>query len=130
MFFEDSINYDPRMKNNIKKLSKQEIKSLKKQFQTLKFNNDFNLVYESQVPNTGIVLLNGELALFKKKKLQSTVKPGNMLGVYELLNNEPVEHGCMVIGNSELIMIQKSDILAALDDKESELYGILKENIS
>jgi CRP-like cAMP-binding protein len=118
------------MNNTIIKLTKHEIKILKKKFQSLKFNNDFNLVYESQVPNTGFVLLNGELEIFKKKKVFSTVKPGNMLGVYELLNNAPVDHGCKVMGNSELIMIQKSDILAALDDKNSELYDILTKDIA
>lgn len=118
------------MNNKIKKLTQLQIKNLKKQFQSLKFSNDFDLVYESQVPNTGIVLLNGELALFQKKKIKSMIKPGNMLGVYELLNNEPVSHGCKVIGNSELIMIQKSDILDALSDEESDLYAILKDNIN
>ena len=118
------------MIGNIKKLTNEEIKTLKTKFQLLKFNSDFNLVYESQIPNTGIVLVSGELALLKKKKIRSTIEPGSMLGVYELLNNCPTDHGCMVFGNTELIMIQKSDILAALEDKGSDIYEILKEKIS
>jgi len=118
------------MNNSIKKLTPLQIKALKKKFQILKFNNDFNLVYESQVPNTGIVLLQGKLALIKKKKIQATIQPGSMLGVHELLNNEPVNQGCKVMGNSELIMIQKSDLIEALDDKNSDLYDILIERIS
>ena len=118
------------MNEKIKKLSSEQIKFLKKKFQSLKFNNDFNLVYESQVPNTGIVLIDGEINLIRKKKSLSLNKPGIMLGVYELLNNLPTAHGCMVLGNTELIMIQKSDLMEALSDKDSELYHIIKEDIS
>ncbi len=117
------------MKDGIIKLTLQQIRLLKKQFQPLIFNNDFNLVYESHVPNTGIVLINGELALLQKKKIFTTIKPGNMLGVRELINNKPVETGCMVMGKSELILIQKTDLLDALADNKSELYAILKGHI-
>lgn len=129
MFYLTLIYYDQGMKDNITKLTAQQIRLLKKQFQPLIFNNDFNLVYESQIPNTGIVLINGELALFKKKKVFTKIKPGNMLGLRELINNEPVDTGCRVMGNSELILIQKSDILDALADTKSELYAIFKEHI-
>jgi CRP-like cAMP-binding protein len=117
------------MKNNIKKLSSQELNTLRKKFRPMKFLSDFFLVYESHIPNTGIVLLNGELALTKKKKTKEVIGPGNMLGVYELLNNHPADLGCQVKSNSELIMIQKSDLMDALADKSSELYAIIKENI-
>ena len=117
------------MKDNIIKLTLQQIRLLKKQFQPLIFNNDFNLVYESQVPNTGIVLVNGELALLQKKKIFTKIKPGNMLGVRELIDNRPVGTGCMVMGNSELILIQKTDLLNALSDRRSELYSILAGHI-
>jgi CRP-like cAMP-binding protein len=117
------------MQNKIKNLTKQEIKLLKKHFQILKFNTSFDLVYESQIPNTGIVLLNGELALFKKKKVKFTVRPGSMLGVHMLLNNQTSELGCRIKENSEIIIIHKSDIIEALANKDSELYELLKENL-
>jgi hypothetical protein len=118
------------MKNNIKKLTLGQIRFLKKKYESVTFNSDFHLVYETQIPNTGIVLLNGEINLIRKKKSQTLAIPGIMLGVYELLNNIPVGHGCKVMENSELIMLQKSDILEALNDEESKLYEIIKENVS
>ena len=86
-------------------------------------------MYESHVPNTGIVLLDGEIALYKKKRIKLSVPPGSMLGIYHLFKNEPSEHACKVSENSELILIQKSDIMDALSDEDSELYAILKETI-
>lgn len=118
------------MKNNFKKLTLSQIKFLKKKFESIIFNSDFNLIYETQIPNTGIVLLSGELNLLRKKKKESVIVPGAMLGVHELLHNIPSSHGCMVLGNSELIMLQKSDILEAITDEESKLYEIIKENVS
>lgn len=114
------------MKKLIKRLTKKEIDFLKEKFQSLKFNNDFQLVYESQVPNTGIVLIEGTMALLKKKKVQETLLPGSMVGVKELIHNEPLPLGCKIMGNSELIMLQKSEILEAINDKDNELYAIIR----
>lgn len=117
------------MRQKLKELSKKEIKLLKKHFQILKFNSDFDIVYESQIPNTGIVLLHGELALFKKNKIQFSVRPGTMLGVSLVFHNEPSNLRYELKGNSEIIIIHKSDIVDALSDKSSELYAILKETV-
>jgi len=117
------------MKKRIKRLTSEEISILKGRYNPLRFINEFDLVYESQVPNTGIVLLEGEIALCKKRKIHETILPGCLIGVYELINNEPVKLGCKVKSNAELIMIQKSEILDALNDKDPELYEIIKENL-
>jgi CRP-like cAMP-binding protein len=117
------------MKKNIKRLSSRELMTLKSKFLPLKFHSDFDLVYESHIPNTGFVLLNGEINLMKKKKTKEVIGPGNMLGVYELLNDHPADLGCKVKRNSELLLIQKSDLMEALADTESDLYAIIKENI-
>ena len=117
------------MNEKLKVLSTKQIKFLKKKFEPLKFNADFHLVYESQVPNTGIVLLTGELNFFRKKKVQSLIKSGVIFGIYELINNVPMLHGCRVLENSELIILQKSDLLAAMTDENSELFEIIKDHI-
>jgi signal-transduction protein with cAMP-binding, CBS, and nucleotidyltransferase domain len=113
------------MKKNIKKLTSQELAILKKHFKPIKFNHSFNLVYEEQVPNTGIVLLDGGLDILRKKKVEESIAPGNLLGLHQLLHNEPVKRGCQIRKDSEVIMIQKSDVLEALEDEDSELYPIL-----
>ena len=117
------------MNAKIKTLSHQQVKFLKKKFVPLKFNADFHLVYESQIPNTGIVLLDGEINFIHKRKKLSHVGKGLIFGIYELLNNIPSMHGCLVLGNSELIMIQKSDLLDAMVAKNCELFEIIKDHI-
>jgi CRP-like cAMP-binding protein len=118
------------MKSDIIKLTPKQIKFLRRDFELLKFTSDSDLVYELQIPNTGIVLISGELSLFQKSKIHTTIQPGHLLGVKAIINSEPVEHGCKVTGDSELILLHKGDIMKALSDKDSELYAIIKEKIS
>jgi hypothetical protein len=117
------------MKKKIKKLTQDEIQFLRERFNSLRFENAFDLVYESQIPNTGIVLLDGQINLLKRKKIHSTIEPGTLLGITNIINNEPSQLGCKVLGNSELIMLNKSEILEALNDKDPELYAIIKESV-
>ena len=118
------------MYKKIIKLSSKEIKSLKRKFSSLKFKATFDLIYETQIPNSGILLLDGELKLLKRKKVSSTISPGHIIGIYEMMNNEPAKNGCIVMENSELIMLHKTDIMEALSDKNSDLYGIIKDTLS
>lgn len=117
------------MKYLIRELSLRETNLLKKHFQSLVFNFDFDLVYESQVPNIGVVLLNGNISFMKKKKVQFSASPYSMMGISMLLKNEPSEYSYRIMGNSEVIIIQKSIILEVLSDKDSELYTILRETV-
>jgi len=68
--------------------------------------NECDLLYEQQVPNTGIVLIKGQLTLLKKKKIEKEISAGGMIGVYNLINNNPSSVTCKVQGDSELIMLQ------------------------
>lgn len=116
------------MKKNIKKLSQHEVELLRRRFEPLRFNHSCELVYEQQVPNTGIVLLSGEIALMKRRKVQATVGPGTMLGVDLVAQNQPSRVGCKVSKDAELIMLNRSEILEALNEKDPELYAIIKED--
>jgi CRP-like cAMP-binding protein len=115
------------MKGKARKLTSREIKILRENYQSIRFNSDFDLVYESHVPNTGIVLIEGQIALLKRKKIQGTLEAGTLIGVQEMIDNEPVSMGCKVMGNSELILLNKSEVLTALNDRNSELYAIIME---
>lgn len=103
---------------------------LKSYFEPLTFNNSFDLVYEKQVPNTGVVLLGGELELVRHNQVTDKIGPGCMVGLQQLINNEPVKSGCKVKENSVLLMIQKTDIVEALQDAKSELHRIFSAGLN
>lgn len=110
----------------LRKLSDAEIDLLKKNYEVLEFKKDFDLVYESQIPSAGIVFLEGEMHLLKRKKLRLALEPGTILGIKNLLQDEPSNLGCKILGLTKLILIPRSDILSLIKDSSSELYRILK----
>lgn len=114
------------MKKKIKKLTIDELDILKSMFNTMSFSKAFNLVYEKQIPNTGIALVSGEIHLCRKSKILEIITPGCLLGVHYILNNEPVSLSCKVAENSNIILINKPDLLAAIEDDESDLHKIIK----
>lgn len=113
------------MKTKMKILNTEEIELLKKHFSPLKFNSPFNLVYEQQIPNTGVVLLSGKIELYKKNKIE-TIQPGTMLGVHQILNDEPVKQGCKIKENTEVLLLEKSDILKLGEKTEDQVSKIFK----
>lgn len=99
------------MMDKLTPLSPTDIEILKKDFEVLTFANDFELVYENQVPCTGIALLEGHIEIFKDSKIISIVDAPNLLGIIQLLGGIPVKYGCRVKAKSKIILLGKSDIL-------------------
>ncbi len=114
------------MKKKLKKLTADQLSALKSQFSSLLFSNPFHLVYENQIPNTGVILIDGEAHLTRRNKGLLRLEPGSMVGVHELVHNEPVKYGCQIKENAEVILLQKSDVLNALSDEESLLHQVMK----
>lgn len=110
----------------LRKLSDVEIELLKESYEVLEFKNDFDLVYEAQIPAGGIVFLEGEMHLLKRKKLRLALEPGTLLGIKNVLQDEPSNLGCKILGFTKLILIPRSDLLSLIKDRTSELYRILK----
>jgi signal-transduction protein with cAMP-binding, CBS, and nucleotidyltransferase domain len=116
------------MKKKMKKLNDRIISLLRSKYQPVRFNSDFDLVYENQIPNTGIVLLEGEAALIHRKKELEKIEPGSHFGIHELVHDEPVKYGCQVKGNSEVILLPKSEVFSALNDQENPLHEIIQND--
>jgi hypothetical protein len=114
------------MNKKMKLLNSLQMSTLKKKFGVLHFRYEFDLIYENQIPNTGIALVNGEIILNKKSKTVMKIKPGFLMGIHELINSEMVKLGCKVSADSEIIIINKSDILSAFEDDETEIMEILR----
>lgn len=113
------------MSKEIVKLSEAVIETLKGLQQPLFFQNDFDLVYESQVPSVGIVFLQGEVKLLKKRKVLDSLPTGSMIGIHNLINNTPFPMGVKICKNSSVLMLEKSTLLEALNQKSGILYQII-----
>jgi signal-transduction protein with cAMP-binding, CBS, and nucleotidyltransferase domain len=102
------------------------VQLLKQTFEVLHFTHDFDVVYEHQIPNTGVILLEGEIELTKRSKVLKKILPFTLLGIHYLLNNKQVSMGCKVKKDSTIIMIGKSELMSILEDSQSKLFNIFK----
>ncbi len=115
------------MKKNISKLTEHQITILKENHEIHSIQNDCDLVYEKQIPNTGIALIDGEIELTKKSKTLEKITSGSLLGIHQLINQEPSKVGCKVKKDSKIILLGKSEILDSLKDTKSKLFHLIKD---
>ncbi len=113
------------MKIQIQMIETLDLDTLKSHFETITFSSEFDLVYEKQIPNIGIILVDGEINLLNKRNHIELKSPGSIIGLQNLLNNIPFKFKCRVKKNSQLILLPKSEIIKILDEKSSELYKII-----
>lgn len=114
------------MSENVNLLDENEIAALEKDFETLTFQNDFDLVYENQVPNTGIALIEGQIDLIKNSKVRESIHQRSLIGITQLMKQVPVEFGFRVKAKSRIILLGKSDILGFEQNKKSKLHSLFK----
>jgi signal-transduction protein with cAMP-binding, CBS, and nucleotidyltransferase domain len=115
------------MKKKINKLTEEDIILLKETHDILSFPNDYDLVYEKQIPKAGIALIDGEIELTKNSKCLEKIAAGNLLGIHHLINQEPVKVGCKIKKDSKVIMLGKSEVLECLRNTKSKLFQLIKQ---
>jgi signal-transduction protein with cAMP-binding, CBS, and nucleotidyltransferase domain len=113
------------MMKKVTTLNSTELQLLTENCEVLTFKNDFDLVYENQVPCAGIALIQGEIEIIRKSKVEYVVKEGHLIGVSQILSHEPMEFGCRVKGKSKVVLLGRSDILNFSKNKKSKLFPLL-----
>ena len=108
-------------------LNEIQIKELKENHEVLLIPDDFDIVYEKQIPNAGIALIDGEIELTKRSKFFESIKSGSLIGIYQLIHQEPIKVGCKVKKDSKIILLGRSEILDSLKDSKSILFHLIKD---
>lgn len=113
------------MNKDIIALTPEEISNFQKAHSPLTFKNECDLIYESHIPHAGIILIQGELKLIKRKKVLRTLPFGSVIGLHHLINNTPLSMGVKISKNSSVILINKSHILESLSSKSGIIYELI-----
>lgn len=115
------------MKENPIELSAEEITTIINDFGRLRFSNEFDIVYESQVPTAAIILLEGRVDFIKRNKSRGESNCGTLMGIDQLFHDQPVRYGARISAGSELVVIPKSAIMEAVRNESSSLYPVLRK---
>ncbi|MFY7993390.1 MAG: hypothetical protein ACOVP4_08880 [Bacteriovoracaceae bacterium] len=114
------------MKRNDCPVSDEYIDTLKNHFEVICFSNDYDFVYENQVPNTGVILIEGEIEQIKRSKVLKKISPFTVLGIYQLFHNQTVCFDFKIKKGSKVIVIGKSDLVEVISNSKSKLFSLFK----
>ena len=92
-----------------------------------KFSLSSTLFYEGQVPIVAYLVIDGSVALLKKKKIKNIIKAGSLIGVNELMTNSPSKMSAEVAADTTLCFLDKSTMLEIMNYEKSELSKLLSE---
>lgn len=105
----------------IHQLEKKQVDFLLQQSQPRKFNVAETLVYESQVPLAGYVLISGSITIHKKGSPIQEVPVNGLICLFHLLENTPLKQEVRISPGSEALILDKSTAREILEQK-SDLF--------
>lgn len=92
------------------------------------YTADSHLYYEGQVPIIAVLLIDGCIQLFKKKKTKKIILSGSLIGFAELMTNTPSATAAMITANSTVCFLDKSAIKEILQTKNSFLAQLITQS--
>ena len=113
--------------NGVKKLSKEQLKSLKKIGDVHKYQKSTHLFYENQTPIVAYLIIKGEVKLMRGSSLCKTLAPGTLFGVKHLLDHSRTTVSAIVQEGSEICFLGLSTIREALDKGVGEMATLFEE---
>ncbi len=104
-------------KNNIINLSEDIIRRVEAIAQSHFYTTPSELYYEDHTPLVAYLIKSGRGKLFKKRRKEIPLGPGNLVGLIELMNSEPSTYGAQIEAHSTLLFLDRSTILEIIDHK-------------
>ena len=88
-------------KNNVIRVSSEVLKRIEALGEEHCYSAEAELYYEGHVPVVAYLFIDGRGKLFKKRRKNVPLGPGDLIGLIELVNHEPSEYGAKVDENTK-----------------------------
>ncbi len=105
------------IKNMVTSIEEQIIDKLLRRGERITYSATSNLFYEGQIPVVAYLILSGNVHLTKNKKIKSTIGPGSLIGVKELMKNDAVEFSAVIMPETEVCFLSRSDIFDIMEER-------------
>lgn len=115
------------MKLHTKILTKEDISFLISWGQAVLIPNDFDFVYEKQIPCLAVALIDGRIETIKRSKVVETIPPSTLFGIHQIMNNEKVKRSFRIKAGSTIVLISKSEIMDAIKSPKSKLMQLVRK---
>lgn len=113
--------------NTLVKINKKVIKKLSKLGHVKNFTETTTLFYQNHIPIVAYFVINGEIRLFKGKHLKSKITIGEIVGVKELLMDEPSTVSAVATSKSTLCYLDRSAIYSIIKSDDLKLAVFFQE---
>lgn len=107
-------------KHNVIHVSKDILKKIEVLGEEHCYSTQADLYYEDHVPVVAYLIIEGKGHLFKKRRKDIPLGPGDLIGLVELINHEPSEYGAHVNENAKVIFLDRSTINEIIEDSADE----------
>lgn len=106
------------------KLKNYELDLIKQSIGEHYYRSEAPFVYEGQIPNIGIVVVDGEV---RPQKAPRSIGPGHAIGIWEMMNHESFSQTITIGPQSSICLIPKSIIYDAMESNQNqELRNVLQ----
>lgn len=107
--------------NTLVKIDKRSIEKLKKVCPVKTIPESTQLLYQGHVPIVAYLVIDGAINLIKNKKKKSTILPGEVIGVKELLTDTPSSVTAETSAEAIVCYLDRSTLLDIIENDESKL---------
>lgn len=115
-------------KHNIIHVSKEVLLKLMKIAEEHSYTVDSDLYYEDQTPVVAYLIIEGRGRLFRKRRKDIPLKPGDLIGFIELVDHAPSPYGAQVESGTTLLFLDRSTINEIIDeDIDEDLKRIFQD---
>lgn len=103
--------------NELLKIPESQIDVIQNMVRPLKYSSSSNLFYAGQIPIVAYLLLEGLVHFTKNGKVINTFSRGNVIGLKELMNNQPADVDAQILPGTKVCFIDRSTVLSILEKK-------------
>lgn len=115
-------------KNNIIRVSPEVLKRIEALGEEHCYTTEAELYYENHVPVVAYLFVQGKGKLFRKRRKDVILGPGDLVGLIELVNHAPSEYGAKVDENTKVIFLDRSTINEIIEDAvDDDLKNIFEQ---
>lgn len=107
-------------KNNIIHVSQEVLKKLKSIAPSQTYTVESELFYENHTPVVAYLFIEGKGKLFKKRRKDIPLKPGDLIGLIELVSHTSSPYGAQVKSGTTLLFLDRSTINEIIEEEIDE----------
>lgn len=113
--------------NTLVKIDKRSIEKLKKICPVKTIPESTQLLYQGHIPIVAYLVVDGTIDLLRNKKLKSTILPGEVIGIKELLTDTPSTVTAETSGEATVCYLDRSTLLSIIENEETKLSKYFQE---